>query len=81
MERESKKWFNVKEAASYIGMSVGFLRKAVRLHKVPHTRIGSKSLRFDRNALDQWLATQSEGKGFPLEKTVKAVEWLNTQRP
>jgi excisionase family DNA binding protein len=76
-----KKWLTIREAATYIGMSVGFLRKAVRLRRVPYTRIGNKSLRFDRNALDQWLATQSDGENFLLEKTVKAVEWLNTQRP
>jgi excisionase family DNA binding protein len=59
MERESRKWLTIKEAARYIGMSVGFLRKAVRLRSVPHTRVGTKALRFDRDALDQWLATQS----------------------
>lgn len=58
METE-KKWLTIREAANYIGMSAGFLRKAVRLQRVPHTRIGSKALRFDRDALDQWLAAQS----------------------
>ena len=61
MEAE-KKWLTIREAASYIGMSVGFLRKAVRLQRVPHTRIGSKALRFDRDALDQWLAAQSSAE-------------------
>ena len=57
-----KKWLTIRDAANYIGMSVGFLRKAVRLQKVPHTRIGSKALRFDRDALDQWLAAQSSAE-------------------
>jgi excisionase family DNA binding protein len=57
-----KKWMTIREAANYIGMSVGFLRKAVRLQRVPHTRIGSKALRFDRDALDQWLAAQSSAE-------------------
>ena len=54
-----KKWLTIREAANYIGMSVGFLRKAVRLQTVPHTRIGSKALRFDRDALDAWVTAQS----------------------
>jgi excisionase family DNA binding protein len=54
-----KKWLTITEAARYIGMSVGFLRKNVRLRTVPHTRIGSKALRFDRDALDTWLTARS----------------------
>lgn len=55
METE-KKWLTIREAADYIRMSVAFLRKSVRLRTVPYTRIGSKALRFDRNALDSWMA-------------------------
>jgi len=54
-----KKWLTISEAARYIGMSVAFLRKAVRLRSVPHTRVGTKALRFDREALDAWLAAQA----------------------
>jgi excisionase family DNA binding protein len=57
-----RKWLTIREASSYIGMSVGFLRKAVRLQRVPYTRVGSKALRFDRCALDQWLAAQSSAE-------------------
>jgi len=53
-----KKWLTINEAARYIGMSTGFLRKAVRFRSVPHTRVGTKALRFDREALDVWLAAQ-----------------------
>jgi excisionase family DNA binding protein len=53
-----QKWLTITEAADYIGMSAGFLRKAVRLRTVPHTRVGSKTLRFNREALDKWLAAQ-----------------------
>ena len=48
-------WWDIKKAASYIRMSVAFLRKAVRLKKVPHARAGSKALRFRRQDLDEWL--------------------------
>jgi excisionase family DNA binding protein len=56
-----KKWLTINEAARYIGMSVAFLRKAVRLRSVPHTRVGMKALRFNREALDAWLAAQGCG--------------------
>jgi excisionase family DNA binding protein len=56
-----KKWLTISEAAGYINMSVGFLRKNVRLRTVPHARIGSKALRFDRDALDAWIAESSCG--------------------
>jgi excisionase family DNA binding protein len=56
-----KKWMTISEAARHIGMSTGFLRKAVRLQRVPHTRIGTKALRFDREALDTWLTAQGCG--------------------
>jgi excisionase family DNA binding protein len=56
-----KKWLTIKEAASYIGMSVGFLRKNVRLRSVPYARLGSKALRFDRDALDAWISARSCG--------------------
>jgi excisionase family DNA binding protein len=54
VDRE-KRWMNIREAAKHIGMSVAFLRKATRERKVPYTRIGTKALRFDREALDEWL--------------------------
>jgi excisionase family DNA binding protein len=57
-----KKWLTITEASEYIGMSVSFLRKNVRRRTVPHTRIGSKALRFNRDALDQWLAAQSSAE-------------------
>ncbi len=48
-------WCDIKAAAAYLGMSVAFLRKAVRLRKVPFARAGAKSLRFRRSDLDHWL--------------------------
>jgi excisionase family DNA binding protein len=61
VEREFKKWLNVREAAAHIGMSVGFIRKSVRTGLIPHCRVGSKVLRFDRDALEKWLAANSCG--------------------
>lgn len=54
-----KRWLTISEAARYINMSVAFVRKSVRQQTIPHARIGSKSLRFDRGALDTWVMAQS----------------------
>jgi excisionase family DNA binding protein len=56
-----KKWLTISEAARHIGMSVAFLRKGVRLRSVPHTRVGAKALRFNREALDAWLSANGCG--------------------
>jgi len=61
VDLEKKKWLTITEAARYIGMSVGFMRRATRNRIVPHTRVGSKSLRYDREALDLWLAENGCG--------------------
>jgi excisionase family DNA binding protein len=58
---QTAKWLTIKEAARYIGMSTAFLRKSVRLRSVPHTRVGTKALRFDREALEMWLQQNACG--------------------
>ena len=57
----NKKWQTINEAVRYISMSVGFLRKSVRFRTVRYTRIGTKALRFDRDALDAWINARSCG--------------------
>jgi len=61
VERRSRKWLKIKEAAQYIGMSVAFVRKSVRNKTIPYSRVGTKALRFDRDALDEWLTANSCG--------------------
>ena len=54
-------WWDIKRTASYLGMSIAFLRKAVRLRKVPFVRVGSKAIRFRRSDLDRWLEANGCG--------------------
>ena len=54
-QSKSSEWWDIKRAATHLGMSVAFLRKAVRLRRVPFARVGSKALRFRRSDLDRWL--------------------------
>ena len=55
LNTSNSEWWDIKTAAAYVGMSVAFLRKAVRLRKVPFARAGTKALRFRRSDLDRWL--------------------------
>jgi excisionase family DNA binding protein len=51
--------WNITSTAKYLGMSVAFLRKAVRQKRIPFTRIGDKALRFSPQAIDAWVAANS----------------------
>jgi len=55
-------WWDIRKAAAYLGVSVAFLRKAVRLRRVPFVRVGSKVLRFRRSDLDRWLDVNSHDR-------------------
>ena len=54
-------WWNIRESAEYLGVSVAFLRKAVRLKKIPFARLGTKALRFRRSDLDRWAEASGCG--------------------
>ena len=48
-------WCDIRAAAEYLDVSVAFLRKQVRLGRVPFARAGSKNLRFRKSELDEWM--------------------------
>lgn len=50
-----ERFWNIREAASYLGLSVAFLRKAVREKSVPFGRAGAKAIRFRKCDLDAWV--------------------------
>ena len=60
---EGKRYMNTPEAAEYLGVSKAFLDKArsTGLNKVPFTRVG-RLVRYDRVALDSWMASHSTGQ-------------------
>lgn len=55
--------WDIGNCARYLGMSIAYVRKAVRLRRIPFTRIGTKALRFSKADLDTWLAAQTEHPG------------------
>jgi excisionase family DNA binding protein len=56
----NERYWNIKETADYMSVSVAFLRKAVRVKRIPFVRVGSKALRFKKRDLDCWLEANSE---------------------
>jgi excisionase family DNA binding protein len=59
-EQAEPEWWDIRRAACYLGMSVAFLRKRVRLREVPFVRVGTKALRFRQADLDAWLNASSD---------------------
>ena len=58
-----KRWMKLPETAAYICMSQAFVRKSIREKTIPFARVGKKALRFDRDAIDQWIAANSHDRG------------------
>jgi excisionase family DNA binding protein len=48
-------WWNIRRASQYLAMSEAFVRKFVRLRQIPFVRVGSKSVRFRKTDLDDWV--------------------------
>ena len=51
---ESNEWLTIKEAASYLKLSVPAIRKYIRLGKLPHYRHG-RIVRLKKQDLDNFL--------------------------
>lgn len=60
-DESNARWLDIREAAAHLNVSVAFLRKSVRLNKVPFARAGTKVLRFRRSDLDRWLESNGSG--------------------
>ena len=58
-EHQGHHW-NIRGAAGYLAMSESFIRKQVRLRRIPFFRVGSKALRFRKADLDAWLQRNAE---------------------
>ena len=48
--------FGYKAASEYLGVPTGTLYAKVRNGSIPHVRLGKRLVRFERSALDAWLA-------------------------
>ncbi len=51
----------VDEAASYLCVSAGQIRKLCNLGRLPHVRLGKRMI-LHRHKLDQWIESNTKGK-------------------
>ena len=58
MEKKSKAVFNLREAATYLGISVPTLAALLRSGKIPCRRAGQRWL-ISKAALDAWLTNNT----------------------
>lgn len=61
--QSSEGLWDIGNTAQYLGMSIAYIRKAVRQRRIPFTRIGTKALRFSKIDIDSWLSAQTERPG------------------
>jgi excisionase family DNA binding protein len=59
LSESNNRWWDIREVANYLRVSVAFIRKQVRQGRIPFARAGSKSLRFRKSELDEWMANKS----------------------
>ena len=53
-----KELMDIRKASAYLGIKVNTLYEWVYTRRIPHFKIGGRSIRFDRRALDQWIEKQ-----------------------
>lgn len=56
MEAKEKKYLSVREAAEYIGYSIGYVYRLVALNVLPHYTPNGGRIIFNRVELDEWIA-------------------------
>ena len=49
----------VDEAAAYLGLSKRYLYNLTSARRIPHKKVGPRAVRFDREALADWLRART----------------------
>ena len=65
MEAKEKKYLSVREAAEYIGYSIGYDYRLVALNVLPHYTPNGGRIIFNRLELDEWIARNGKQPGDP----------------
>ncbi len=59
---QARVWLDLDGAAELLGYSRSYLRTAIKIHGIPHSRVG-KAFRFRRGELEEWLAHRRDLNG------------------
>ena len=65
MEAKDKKYLSVREAAEYIGYSVGYIYKLVAINAIPCYAPNGGRIIFNRVELDEWIKAKGKRQGKP----------------
>lgn len=52
------RYLTYKEAADFIRVPIGSLRAMVHAKRIPHVRIGPRTVTFELSDLEKWLAAR-----------------------
>jgi excisionase family DNA binding protein len=53
----------IEQVAEYLGMTVPAVRAKVYRQQIDHIRLSERSVRFDLDVIDQWLASKEVPAG------------------
>ena len=65
MEAKEKKYLSVREAAEYIGYSIGYVYRLVALNVLPHYTPNGGRIIMNRVELDEWIARNGKQPDDP----------------
>ena len=65
MDAKDKKYLSVREAAEYIGYSVGYIYKLVAINAIPCYVPNGGRIIFNRVELDEWIRSNGKRQGKP----------------
>lgn len=67
-----------KEAAAFLGLSYQSVIRLIRLKRIPHQRLGPRTIRFDRDELNKFKNSCSIPCSIPeVQETKETVEIVN----
>jgi len=53
------RWLTAEDVAAYLGVSIRTVRSWTAAGIIPHVRLPGRLVRFDRNAVDAWVASHA----------------------
>jgi excisionase family DNA binding protein len=70
-------YLELKEVADLLGVEPRTVRSYVRRDGLPVVRLGTQTMRFDRDELAAWLSARGSKHGAQAGKAAEAIERLN----
>jgi len=56
---DASRWLTAEDVADYLGVSIRTVRSWTAAGVIPHIRLPGRLVRFDRSAVDAWVASHA----------------------